>query len=98
MEENKKCIQCGETKKLLELQNGIFACKKCLDALGKEQKEIQEYIVNYLSENFQINNPETQAKTLEAVAKCIRYNNGILNQNEIDEINKEQERMEKAFE
>lgn len=98
MEKDKKCIECGSTDKLLQLQNGYYACKNCLDTLGKEQREIQEYITNYISENFQINNPETQAKTLEAIAKCIRYNNGLLSEKEIEEINKEKERMEKAFE
>lgn len=34
MEINKKCIQCGGTEKLFELNSGACICKKCLDALG----------------------------------------------------------------
>lgn len=98
MEINKKCIQCGATDKLLELDNGIFACKKCLDVLGKEQREMQEYIEDYLAENFGINSPETQAKTLEAISISIKYKNGLLGEDEIEKINREKERMEKAFE
>lgn len=98
MEINKKCIQCGGTDKLLELDNGIFACKRCLDALGEEQREMQEYIEDYLAENFGINSPETQAKTLEAISISIKYKNGLLGEDEIEKINREKERMEKAFE
>ena len=98
MEINKKCIQCGATDKLLELDNGIFACKKCLDVLGKEQREMQEYIEDYLAENFGINSPETQAKTLEAISISIKYKNGLLGEDEVEKINREKERMEKAFE
>ena len=98
METNKKCIQCGATDKLLELDNGIFTCKKCLDALGKEQRKMQEYIEDYLVENFGINSPETQAKTLEAISISIKYKNGLLGEDEVEKINREKERMEKAFE
>lgn len=98
MEINKKCIQCGATDKLLELDNGIFACKRCLDVLGEEQREMQEYIEDYLAENFGINSPETQAKTLEAISISIKYKNGLLGEDEIEKINREKERMEKAFE
>lgn len=98
MNNEKKCIQCGATDKLLELDNGIFACKKCLDVLGKEQREMQEYIEDYLAENFGINSPETQAKTLEAISISIKYKNGLLGEDEIKKINREKERMEKAFE
>lgn len=98
MEINKKCIQCGATDKLLELDNGIFACKRCLDALGEEQRKMQEYIEDYLAENFGINSPETQAKTLEAISISIKYKNGLLGEDEIEKINREKERMEKAFE
>lgn len=98
MNNEKKCIQCGATDKLLELNNGIFACKKCLDVLGKEQREMQEYIEDYLAENFGINSPETQAKTLEAISISIKYKNGLLGEDEIEKINREKERMEKAFE
>lgn len=98
MNNEKKCIQCGATDKLLELDNGIFACKQCLDALGEEQREMQEYIEDYLAENFGINSPETQAKTLEAISISIKYKNGLLGEDEIEKINREKERMEKAFE
>lgn len=98
MNNEKKCIQCGATDKLLELDNGMFACKQCLDALGEEQREMQEYIEDYLAENFGINSPETQAKTLEAISISIKYKNGLLGEDEIEKINREKERMEKAFE
>ena len=58
----------------------------------------QEYIEDYLAENFGINSPETQAKTLEAISISIKYKNGLLGEDEIEKINREKERMEKAFE
>lgn len=98
MKTNQKCIQCGATGKLLKLNNGMFACKKCLDVLGEEQREMQKYIEDYLSKNFGINSPETQAKTLEAISISIKYKNGLLGVGEVEKINLEKERMEKAFE
>ena len=98
MEINKKCIQCGETKKLFELNNGVYICKKCSDALGEEQKEIKDYISNYLSENWQISNPEHQANVLINIAMNIRLDNNLLNEEDKNKILEIKERMEKAFE
>ena len=47
METNKKCIQCGGTEKLFELNSGACICKKCSDALGEEEKEIENYMLDY---------------------------------------------------
>ena len=98
MEINKKCIQCGETEKLFELNSGACICKKCSDALGEEEKEIEDYISNYLSENWQISNPGHQANVLISIAMNIKMNNNLLNEEDKNKILEIRERMEKAFE
>lgn len=94
----KKCIQCGQNEKLYKLDSGEYVCKECLDIIGREQKEMKEYISNYLDENWQITNPETQAKVLEALALEIRIENKIIDEEKMKEIIQTKERMEKAFE
>lgn len=98
MDKNKKCIQCGTTEKLFKLNNGAYVCKNCSDALGKEQKEIRDYILNYLSENWQILKPEHQANALIAIAMNIRLENNLLDEENKNRLLKMKERMEKAFE
>lgn len=43
-----KCIQCGKETNYKQLNNGVWACKECLDKIGKEQKDIVEEIENIL--------------------------------------------------
>ena len=98
MEEDKKCIQCGSKNKLFQLKSGYYVCKECMDNLGKEQNEIQNYILDYLADNFQIISPTEQINVLEGIAINIRFNNNMLSEKEIQAIRDAKERMEKAFE
>lgn len=41
---------------------------------------MKECILNYLNEDWQITNPETQAKVLEALALEIRIENKIIDE------------------
>ena len=93
-----KCFNCHNEGKTFRLECGKLICKNCLDELGKEQKEIEEYIKDYLAENFQIINPQTQAKVLMCIADTILYKNGLLDKEKKEKIDKEKERMDKAFE
>ena len=99
MDKNKKkCLQCGATEKLYEIKKGIFGCEKCLNEIGKEQREIEEYIVNYLSENFQIIDPLQQANSLMAIAINIKARNNLLSEEELDFLKGKTQEMQKAFE
>lgn len=98
MNNEKKCIQCGQNEKLYKLDSGEYVCKDCLDIIGQEQKEMKECILNYLNEDWQITNPETQAKVLEALALEIRIENKIIDEEKMKEIIQTKERMEKSFE
>lgn len=98
MEENKECLECGSKDHLFELKSGYFVCKDCMNKLGKEQRRIQKDIMNYLSENFQISTPYQQATALEGIAMNIKFENGLLSEEQADEILKMTKRMEKAFE
>lgn len=98
MNNERKCIQCGQNEKLYKLDSGEYACKDCLDIIRREQKEMKECILNYLNEDWQITNPETQAKVLEALALEIRIENKIIDEEKMKEIIQTKERMEKSFE
>lgn len=98
MEEDKKCIQCGSKNKLFQLESGYYVCKECMDNLGKEQNKIQNYILDYLADNFQIISPTEQINVLEGIAINIRFNNNMLSEKEMQAIKDAKERMEKAFE
>ena len=98
MNNEKKCIQCGQNEKLYKLDSGEYVCKDCLDIIRREQKEMKECILNYLNEDWQIINPETQAKVLEAIALEIRIENKIIDEEKMKEIIHTKERMEKSFE
>lgn len=98
MNNEKKCVQCGKNEKLYKLNSGEYVCKECLDTIQSEQNEIKGYILDYLSENWQIIYPETQAKVLEAIALAIKIENNLLNKKEVEKIFEVKERMEKAFE
>lgn len=98
MNNEKECVQCGKNEKLYKLNSGEYVCKECLDTIQREQNEIKEYILNYLSENWGIIYPETQAKVLEAIALTIKIESNLLDKEEIGKIFEVKERMEKAFE
>ena len=97
MEDNKKCIQCGSKNKLFQLESGYYVCKKCMDEVGKEQKKIQNHILNYLAE-YDLTSPEEQVNVLEGIAINIKFNNDMLSEEETQAIRNAKERMEKAFE
>ena len=78
MDNERKCIECGSTEHLIELESGKYGCIDCLNKLGQEQDEIYNHITNYLVENFNITNPATQAKTLQSIAFIILMENGLL--------------------
>lgn len=98
MEEDKKCIQCGSKNKLFQLESGYYVCKECMDNLGKEQNEIQHYILDYLADYFGIISPTEQINVLEGIAINIRFNNNMLDEKEMQAIRDAKERMDKAFE
>ncbi len=97
MEEDKKCLQCGSKNKLFQLESGYYVCKECMDALGKEQNEIQNHILNYLAE-YDLTSPEEQVNVLEGIAMSIRFNNNMLSEEGMKAIQDAKERMDKAFE
>lgn len=82
----KKCYECGNTENLIKLQSGIFCCLDCLDNIGKEQEEIKNYIQDYLKENFQIENPNTQIKTLQSIIAMIKLENGLYTNREMRKV------------
>lgn len=96
--ENKECCQCGAKDKLVKLECGKYGCINCLNVIAQEQKEIRDYILNYLSENWQILKPEHQANALIAIAMNIRLENNLLDEENKNRLLKMKERMEKAFE
>lgn len=98
MEKDEKCIQCGSKNKLFRLESGCYVCKECMDNLGKEQNEIQGYILDYLADNFQITSPVAQINVLEGIAMNIRFNNEMLDEEKMQTIREAKERMDKAFE
>ncbi len=98
MNKDKKCVQCGSKDKLFQLESGYYVCKECMDNLGKEQNEIQNYILDYLADNFQIISPTEQINVLEGIAINIRFNNNMLSEKEMQAIRDAKERMDKAFE
>ena len=97
MNNDNKCCQCGATTHLFKLECGKFSCLNCLDEIAQEQKEIKEYIEDYLIENFQISNPNTRAKTLQSIALQILMENNLLSSDlkrKIDKISKEMTNVE----
>lgn len=86
MEESKECCQCGATENLYSLESGKYACKNCLNELGKEQKEIQDKIISMLEKDYEIIRPENQAKCLEAITINILLKNNLLGKDIKDEI------------
>ena len=98
MENSKKCIQCGSEDKLFQLESGYCVCKECMDNLGKEQNEIQNHILNYLADNFNLTSPTEQISVLEGIAINIKFNNDMLSEEDTQAIRDAKERMEKAFE
>ena len=93
----KECIECKNTEKLYKLENGEYVCIDCLNKLAKEQNEIKEEIVGYLKEFYNIYSPSAQAKTLQSIAICILFENGLLDketENKIKEMAKEMNEIE----
>lgn len=74
----KECIQCKSTKKLYNLENGNYVCINCLNELAKKQNEIKNHLKKYLSEEYDINNPYSQCKTLQSIIYDILMENNLL--------------------
>lgn len=66
------CIQCGKPTKDKKLESGVWACKECLDELGKEQNKIREEIENALFE-FGFDNYEEICGIIETFEDIIKY-------------------------
>ena len=93
MSENKKCLECGSEDNLIELKNGKYGCMKCLDKLGKEQKQIEKDIVEYLKTNYKMDNPLHQANCLQAISHSILYKNNLLSEDKVESIKKTYDKM-----
>lgn len=39
------CIQCGDVTNI-QLENGKYACMSCLNVVGKQTKNVREYVEN----------------------------------------------------
>lgn len=96
MEEH-KCCQCGSTEKLFQLESGAYACKKCLDGVGDEFREIKNYVLDYMHENFQIIYPEQQIKILQSIIIWLQLKNNLASPELSEGTIKILERMNEAF-
>ncbi len=83
---NNVCIGCKDTKNLHQLQSGKYACKNCLDELGKEQKDITDRVLYILNEYDSLQNPLNQIKALEAIILYIKLDNNLLSNKETQRI------------
>lgn len=81
-EEETICVQCGKPTKDKQLESGVWACKECLDALGKEQNKIREEIENCLFE-FGFDNYEEVCNIIDTFEDIIKY---IINNSQVDNI------------
>lgn len=93
--EEKKCLQCKSKEKLYKLENNKYVCINCLNELAQEQNKIKIQIQKYLKEEYNIDKPYTQCKTLQSIIYDILMENNLLPENIKNEIiNKAKEMME----
>jgi hypothetical protein len=85
---DRKCIQCGSEDYLIELQDGKFGCKDCLNKIGQEQKELLETIESCF-EKHKIDNVQHQITALESIILHIKNENLLLDIHETYNIKKE---------
>nr|DAI44992.1 MAG TPA: RRN7 Zinc-finger of RNA-polymerase I-specific TFIIB, Rrn7 [Caudoviricetes sp.] len=93
--EEKECLQCKSKEKLYKLENNKYVCINCLNELAQEQNKIKIQIQKYLKEEYNIDKPYTQCKTLQSIIYDILMENNLLPENIKNEIiNKAKEMME----
>lgn len=93
--EEKGCLQCKSKEKLYKLENNKYVCINCLNELAQEQNKIKIQIQKYLKEEYNIDKPYTQCKTLQSIIYDILMENNLLPENIKNEIiNKAKEMME----
>lgn len=91
----KECLQCKSKEKLYKLENNKYVCINCLNELAQEQNKIKIQIQKYLKEEYNIDKPYTQCKTLQSIIYDILMENNLLPENIKNEIiNKAKEMME----
>ncbi len=91
----KQCLQCKSKEKLYKLENDKYVCINCLNKLAQEQNKIKIQIQKYLKEEYNIDKPYTQCKTLQSIIYDILMENNLLPENIKNEIiNKAKEMME----
>lgn len=66
------CLHCGEPTEFKELQNGKWACEKCLNDLGKEQIALKEEIENTLYE-FGFDKEEDITNCIDTFIDIVKY-------------------------
>ena len=94
--EEKECLQCKSKEKLYKLENNKYVCINCLNELAQEQNKIKIQIQKYLKEEYNIDKPYTQCKTLQSIIYDILMENNLLPENIKNEIiNKAKEMMER---
>lgn len=92
--EEKECLQCKSKEKLYKLENNKYVCINCLNELAQEQNKIKIQIQKYLKEEYNIDKPYTQCKTLQSIIYDILMENNLLPENIKNEIiNKAKEMM-----
>lgn len=93
--EEKECLQCKSKEKLYKLENNKYVCINCLNKLAQKQNKIKIQIQKYLKEEYNIDKPYTQCKTLQSIIYDILMENNLLPENIKNEIiNKAKEMME----
>lgn len=93
MDNERKCIECGSTEHLIELESGKYGCMDCLNELSKEQNQIKVDIIDYLETDYKMTNPLHQANCLKAIAQTILYENNLLDKTEVEAIKKTYDKM-----
>lgn len=66
------CLHCGEPTEFKELQNGKWACEKCLNDLGKEQIALKEEVENTLYE-FGFDKEEDITNCIDTFIDIVKY-------------------------
>lgn len=86
------CIQCGNEHYLIELENGKYGCKDCLDVIGNQQSELEQVIKDSFKKH-EIEKIEHQINALDAVKLNIMRENGLLSKKDMKKIRKSYARM-----
>lgn len=71
-DEEHKCVQCGKPTNDKQLKSGAWACKKCLDDLGKEQRAIKSEVEYSLTE-YGLEEPKDICELLDTFDHIIDF-------------------------